>query len=115
MSDAHTAGLFAIGLVLVSGAVFGHLHRENSEGDVPTGDRVASGLLALPVIGILAHVLFPDVHVLWKLLSPTPVAIYALLLAGTDWKWPIAVEHFTMTLVIAIGLVYLAVAFVVYF
>ena len=110
MNEAVNTALAGITIALLAGAVVGRLYPTDTRAG-PVGDRVFCGLLALPLIAVLTHQVFPEAHTAWKLLAPTPVAIYALLLAGTDWKLPFVKEnfvkdHFTLLLVTSIAAVY---------
>jgi len=101
-------GITALLIVLVVGAVFGRLHGSDSAAIKPIGDRVACGLLALPLISLAVRLAFPSAHWAWALSAPLPLAFYVILLAGTDIGWPIARNHFTSILVSASVAVYVA-------
>ncbi len=123
MNEKFLGGLAAIMTLLVVGAVFGRLHGSSndsvkSNGDraiKAIGDRVISGLLALPLIALLVDAAFPEAHIAWKLIAPAPLAVYVVLLAGTDWKWKLSVNYFTRTLIISVGAIYVVAAIVAWF
>ena len=56
----------------------------------------------------------PDAHLAWALSAPLPLAVYVLLLAGTDADtdqgWKISQKYFTRTLVLAGLGIYVAMA-----
>jgi len=103
-------GVAALLIVLVVGAVFGRLHGSDSAAIKPIGDRVACGLLALPLISLAVRLAFPSAHLAWTLSAPLPLAVYVVLLAGTDIGWPIAKKHFTSTLIVGAMVIYVAMA-----
>ncbi len=86
MSNAAEGGLpavTAILLVLLIATVFGRIHGQ--EGQLgPIGDRVISGLLALPLIIFWVKLVFPEVRIWWALAAAVPLAIYVVLLSFTD-------------------------------
>jgi hypothetical protein len=100
------AGVTGLLLVLVVGALFGRLHGTDNAPIKPIGDRVACGLLALPLISIAVRLAFPSAHIAWVLAAPLPLAVYALLLAGTDLGWAISKKHFSTALIVGIGIIY---------
>jgi hypothetical protein len=67
-------------------------------------------LLAIPLVALAVRLAFPTVHIAWVLAAPLPLAIYTVLLAGTDLKWRFATQHFTRSLLIAVGVVYMIMA-----
>jgi hypothetical protein len=103
-------GVAALLIVLVVGAVFGRLHGSDSAAVKPIGDRVACGLLALPLISLAVRLAFPAAHLAWVLSAPLPLAVYVVLLAGTDIGWTISKKHFTSTLILGGLLIYVAMA-----
>jgi hypothetical protein len=103
-------GIAALLIVLVAGAVFGRLHGSDSTAIKPIGDRVACGLLALPLISLAVRLAFPSAHLAWALSAPLPLAIYVVLLAGTDIGWTISKKHFTSTLILGGMVIYIAMA-----
>lgn len=103
-------GIAALLIVLVVGAVFGRLHGSDRVAIKPIGDRVACGLLALPLISLAVRLAFPSAHIAWALFAPLPLAIYVVLLAGTDIGWTIAKKHFTSTLILGSAVIYAAMA-----
>jgi len=112
MSDvAGTAKLASIGVIttiFVVGAIYGRVHQARSDAKInAVGDRVVSGLLALPLISLLQFSLIPDAHKVWAILVPLPLAWYLVLLAGTDMKWKWCVGGFTKYLLIGTSFIYL--------
>ena len=112
MNDKLLGGLAAITTLLVVGAVYGRLHGPSNDSVKPIGDRVMSGLLALPLIGLLVDAAFPEAQAVWKIIAPAPMGVYTVLLAGTDSKWEFAKKHFTKTLIISVGAIYVVAAIV---
>jgi ABC-type dipeptide/oligopeptide/nickel transport system permease subunit len=103
-------GVTAMLIVLVVGAVFGRLHGSDGAAVKAVGDRVACGLLAMPLISLAVHLAFPSARPAWILSAPLPLAVYVVLLAGTDIGWTFARKHFTSTLVAASLAIYAAMA-----
>lgn len=100
MSDLHLmSGIATLLLVLVVGTLFGRLHSSDSAEVKATGDRVACGLLAIPLISLAVRLAFPTVPIGWALAAPLPLLTYVVLLAGTDLGWAISRRYFTATLV----------------
>ena len=117
LNEKVLGGVAALLAVLVVGTVFGRLHGSSGSDTKlePIGDRVACGLLALPLISLSVYLAFPCAHLAWVLSAPLPLAIYVLLLAGTDesikWKvLKILRKNFTAALVLAVMAIYLAMA-----
>lgn len=104
------AGVAALLLVLIVGALFGRLHSSDAGTIKPIGDRVACGLLALPLISIAVRLAFPSAHIAWVLVAPAPLAVYVVLLAGTDLGWAVSKKHFNTALVLGIGALYVLMA-----
>ena len=102
-------GIATVTVALLAGAVLGRLHPGSGELG-PIGDRVFCGLLAVPWFVLLAHSVFPVAHLAWKLSAPTPILVYTLLLASTEWKLPFATKHFTLSLVVSTAAIYLVAA-----
>ena len=94
-------GVAALLLVLVVGTLFGRLHGSTGGEVKACGDRVACGLLALPLISLAVHLVFPSANLAWALTAPLPLAVYVVLLAGTDMGWTVSKKYFTTTLVFA--------------
>lgn len=94
-------GVATLLLVLLVGTVFGQLHGSAGGEVKPNGDRVACGLLALPLISLAVSLAFPSAPLAWALSAPLPLAVYVVLLAGTDMGWTISQKHFTSALVLA--------------
>ena len=67
-------------MLLLIAAIFNRVH---GEGINTQGDRVISGLLALPLITLWVKLVFPNTNILWALVAPLPLAIYVLLLSCT--------------------------------
>ena len=122
MEGAAQAALVTLAGVLTVAAITSVLHGSSVNA---IGDRVACGLLALPLIGLLARDAaenFPAA--LW--LAPAPLAVYIVLLAlsepsTTNETEPSATkktkgtldpirswvrDRFTVTLIVLVGLVY---------
>ena len=107
MGEQVSIGIVAITTLLLAGAILGRVHGPATSSVKPIGDRVMCGLLALPLISLLVHLTLPTVHLAWALAAAAPMAIYTVLLAGTDLGWTISSRHFTKALVVAVGAVYL--------
>lgn len=101
------AGIAALLLVLIVGALFGRLHGSDGGAIKPIGDRVACGLLALPLVSIAVRLAFPDIHMAWVLAAPAPLAVYVVLLAGTDLGWDVSRKHFNAVLISGVGIIYI--------
>ena len=67
-------------MLLLIAAIFNRVH---GEGINTKGDRVISGLLALPLITLWVKLVFPNANILWALVAPLPLAIYVVLLSCT--------------------------------
>jgi hypothetical protein len=67
-------------VLLLIAAIFNRVH---GEGTNTKGDRVISGLLALPLITLWVKLVFPNAITLWALVAPLPLAIYVVLLSCT--------------------------------
>ena len=105
------AGVAGLLVILIVGTLFGRLHAKDDATIKPVGDRVACGLLALPLISVAVRLAFPSASLVWVLGAPLPLAVYVVLLAGTDQGWAFAREkRFTQSLLIGIGLVLIAMA-----
>jgi hypothetical protein len=111
---ASLTAVTAVLLVLLIAAIFGRIHRQSGEGArvEPLGDRIIAGLLALPLITGWVKLVFPDTHIAWALAAPVPLAIYIILLAGTDPQrgFRLAQEHFNQALLIGVGIFYVILA-----
>ncbi|OGP89036.1 MAG: hypothetical protein A2031_01825 [Deltaproteobacteria bacterium RBG_19FT_COMBO_43_11] len=103
-------GVAVLLIMLVAGTVFGRVHGSNSATINPLGDRVACGLLALPLISLAVLLAFPSAHLVWALSAPLPLAIYVVLLAGTEFKWKISKKHFTAALILGVIAIYVIMA-----
>jgi hypothetical protein len=112
-SGALTA-VTAVLLVLLVAAIFGRIHQQPGENAhvKPLGDRIISGLLALPLIACWVSLVFPEAPVGWALAAPVPLAIYVVLLAGTDEQrgFSLAQRRFNYALLIGVGIVYVILA-----
>lgn len=104
------SGVAALLLVLVVGAVFGRLHGSDGASVKPLGDRVACGLLSLPLITVAVLLAFPSSGLGWAIAAPAPMALYVALLVGVDAGWNIAKRHFTATLFFGSLAIYLVMA-----
>ena len=113
MVEKTLGGVAAIATLLLVGAVYGRVHGSEGGTVKALGDRVASGLLAIPLISVCVHLAFPNTSMGWVLAAPAPLAVYTLLLAGTDLGWGFARKHFMQSLLIGIGVVYVIMAMVV--
>jgi hypothetical protein len=91
------AGLSTFIVLLLVGAIFRRLHG-SADGLNPLGDRVACGLLAMPLISLLVRLAFPEEDPGWALAAPLPVLVYTALLAGVDAKSVTIKNHFTKIL-----------------
>lgn len=74
----------------------------------PLGDRLISGLLAIPLISCWVKLVFPNAHILWVLAAPAPLVVYLVLLANTDedkqmFNWT---SKFNGRMLIIIGSIY---------
>ena len=110
MDTSKLGGIAALATLFIVGAVFGRLHGSDDARIGAHGDRVASGLLALPLIALCIRAAFPTSHAIWAIAAPIPVALYTVLLAGTEWNWSLATRHFTRTQVVGTVIVYVAMA-----
>ncbi len=108
-------GVAALLAILVIGAVFGRLHGSENAPVKAVGDRVACGLLSVPLISVAVALAFPSLNIAWALAAPAPMLLYTGLLAATDAKWSLAVKHFTSTLFLGSVAIYLAMAVVAWF
>ena len=116
MSDLHLmSGIATLLLVLVVGTLFGRLHSSDSAEIKATGDRVACGILAIPLISLAVRLAFPDAAVGWAIAAPLPLLTYVVLLAGTDLGWTISRRYFTAALVGISGIIYAAMSAFVLF
>lgn len=104
------AGVASMLTLLIVGAVFGRLHGADDSAGKPVGDRVACGLFALPLITVCVRLAFPAAHVAWALSAPLPLAVYVVLLAGTDLGWKPFKLPFTTALLVSVGIIYAAMA-----
>lgn len=91
-------GVSTLLLVLLVGTLFGRVHGSAGGEVKAVGDRVACGLLALPLISVAVRLAFPSAALVWALAAPLPLALYVLLLAGTDIGWAISRRYFTIAL-----------------
>lgn len=91
-------GIAGFLLVLLVGTLFGRVHGSSDDRDKAVGDRVACGLLAVPLISVAVHFAFPQAHLAWALAAPVPLLVYVVLLAGTDMQWEVSEKRFTRTL-----------------
>jgi hypothetical protein len=107
----------AVLLVLLIAAIFGRIHQQAGENTEvkPLGDRIISGLLALPLIACWVSLVFPVAHVGWALAATVPLAIYIVLLAGTDEQrgFALAQRRFNYALLVGVGIFYVILAAIV--
>jgi hypothetical protein len=92
------AGLSTFIVLLLVGTIFRRLHGGGDGALDPLGDRVACGLLAVPLIFLLVRLAFPKEDPGWALAAPLPVLVYTALLAGVDAKLAPIKSHFTKIL-----------------
>jgi len=114
-NTAIIAFIGALTTIFVVGAIYGRLHQSKSDEPIKAvGDRVVSGLLALPLISFLIFSVVPEIHIAWAFLAPLPLAWYVILLAGTDIEWSWCLNEFTKYLLLGFGFIYLlwSVAFI---
>jgi hypothetical protein len=117
MNDSATGALAAVTVLLsllLVAAIFGRIHRQEGASVEPLGDRVISGLLALPLVSCWVMLVFPAASIWWVLAAPVPLAFYLVLLAGTDPErgFRVVRERFTQILLAGVGGYYLALAVV---
>lgn len=116
MDEKVLAGLAAVVTVFIVGAVFGRVSGDDPTKHPMIGDRVMSGLIAIPLVSIAFHYLLPKAPIGWAVAAPVPLAIYVVLLAGTDEKFAsapwrnLSESRFVQTLLLAVGSFYLIVA-----
>jgi len=103
-------GIGSLLLVLLVGTLFGRLHGSAGGEVKAVGDRVACGLLAVPLVSLAVRLAFPTVHLAWALSAPFPLVVYVVLLAGTDMGWKVSQKYFTLSLVLASLVAYSAMA-----
>jgi hypothetical protein len=103
------AGLSAFIVLLLVGAIFRRLHVSANEqnGLDKIGDRVACGLLAVPLICVLVRTAFPKEDPFWALMAPLPVVLYTGLLTGVDANSRIIKNNFTKILFGTLVVLYL--------
>jgi hypothetical protein len=72
------------------------------------GDRLISGLLAMPLISCWVKLIFRDAPILWVLVAPLPLAVYLIFLASTDGTKEILswTSKFNGLMLIIIGIIY---------
>jgi hypothetical protein len=109
-------GLAGIAAAFVAGAVFGRVAGTDSRA---IGDRVMSGLIAIPLISLAVNQAFPRAGVGWAIAAPVPLVIYLFLLYGSDEKFPHAglqrsiSDRFVLLLVLSVGAFYAVVAAII--
>jgi hypothetical protein len=110
------AAVTAVLLVLLIAAIFGRIHGQAAEGAEvePLGDRIVSGLLALPLVACWVRLVFPAAPVWWAVAATVPLAIYVVLLAGTDPQhgFSLARDRFNYALLAGVGIFYVILAVV---
>jgi hypothetical protein len=102
-----TAVTAVLSLLLVA-AIFGRLHKQGGATVEPLGDRLISGLLAIPLISCWVKLVFPEAYILWVLAAPLPLAVYLIFLASTDnsndiFSWT---SKFNGRMFVIIGIIY---------
>lgn len=113
MDSKVLGGIAGLITIFVVGAVFG---RVAGTSDTARGDRVMSGLIAMPLIAVATRLAIPGVSIAWAIAAPLPIGVYVILLAYTDSTLPestlktLAKSHFSRTLLFAIGALYVAAA-----
>lgn len=99
-------GVAAMLSVLVVGAVFGRLHGAKGGSVEALGDRVACGLLAVPLISVTVRLAFPGATLPIELAAPLPLLLYTGLLAGVDAKIGFIQRRFTAILFVGSAALY---------
>lgn len=103
-------GLAFVTIFFVGASVLGMLWGKDAGQRIkPVGDRVACGLLAIPLISVCVQQAFPGVPRAWVLVAPLPLVIYVVLLALSDrepGQQPKFIVHFSRILVVTTLLVY---------
>jgi predicted small integral membrane protein len=104
----------ALLLLLLIAAIFNRVH---GQGVNQKGDRVFSGLLALPLITLWVKLVFPKASIWWALLAPVPLAVYVVLFSLTDvppkplFSWEnLRKDGFTLALLVSFGIFYVVLA-----
>ena len=103
-------GVALLLVILIVGAVFGRLHGAENTQVKALGDRVACGLLSVPLISVAVILAFPALNIAWAIVAPAPMLLYTGLLAGVDANCQFAIKHFTAALFIGSLAIYLAMA-----
>jgi hypothetical protein len=109
-------GLAGIAAAFVAGAVFGRVAGTDSRA---IGDRVMSGLIAIPLISLAVNKAFPEAGIGWAIAAPVPLVIYLFLLYGSDPKFPLPrlqqsiSDRFVLLLVLSVGAFYTVIAAVI--
>jgi hypothetical protein len=83
MDEKVLGGLAGVITLFIVGAVFGRVAGNDKSGEPLIGDRVMSGLIAVPLVSVAVHYLLPTAGIGWVIAAPTPLLAYLLLLAGT--------------------------------
>jgi hypothetical protein len=119
MDDKVLAGVASVVTLFIVGAVFGRVAGTDKGGEPLVGDRVMSGLIALPLVSIVVHYMVPNAPMGWVIVAPTPLLAYLLLLAGTGGnvsssRWKVISEtKFVPSLLISVIGLYLVAATIV--
>lgn len=116
MGESIAGGVAGIAAAFAAGAVFGRVAGTDSRA---IGDRIMSGLIAIPPISLAVKTAFPKAGVGWAIAAPVPLMIYLLLLYGTDPKFPhgglqrAISNRFVLLLVLSVGAFYAVTAAVI--
>ncbi len=110
-AEGGLAAVTSVLVVLLIAAIFNRVH---GQGVNVKGDRVIAGLLALPLITLWVHLVFPKASLWWALLAPLPLAVYVVLFSLTgvppnplvSWE-NLRNDVFTLALLISFGILYL--------
>jgi hypothetical protein len=74
------AALLALATLLLGAALFGQFKKGGDE-LLPIGDRIAAGMLAVPILALMVHQVAPTPL---SALTPIPLAAYLTMLAIQD-------------------------------
>lgn len=111
MEGGVATAVAALLIALLGCAVLRRLHPEDeNRPSVAIGDRVFCGLLAMPTMSVLVHLVFPSADVRWKIVAALPVLVYVILLWRTEKKNSFVTENFTILLITLIVVLYVCLA-----